>query len=306
MTKKEIVNRNIGLTFDFLRQVIDEPSLLDNVPNGSVLEFVEKDFSKETIIGSSKRRRNKKYLQVRSHFRVIDNKELFQIDIEKILKDRVKAKEKSEKKLSEVINQAIRDRKKIRFYYESSGGRYWRKVEPYLLAIKQNGNLYFTGYEYPSKERIKEKGNDKQGHYLLSKIDLNELEVLNENFGNIKVPEERIFGELSTAKVICRVSREIGERKTIKKYVSNENSNLTNPVSEPLQPYQTTRSSGIQSFKTGKGFIIIQFSDGTKYLYNYDKPGRRHVEKMKAIAKEGKGLSTYINKYVRNNYALKL
>ena len=46
MTKKETINRNIGLTFDFLRQVVKNPSLLDKIPNGSTLEFVEKDFAK--------------------------------------------------------------------------------------------------------------------------------------------------------------------------------------------------------------------------------------------------------------------
>ena len=31
MTKKESINRNIGLTFDFLRQVVKDPSLLDKL-----------------------------------------------------------------------------------------------------------------------------------------------------------------------------------------------------------------------------------------------------------------------------------
>ena len=44
MTKKEKINRNIGLTFDFLRQVADDPSIINEIPNGSILEFVEKDF----------------------------------------------------------------------------------------------------------------------------------------------------------------------------------------------------------------------------------------------------------------------
>lgn len=44
MTRKEIINRNIGLTFDFLRQVVDDPSIISDIPNGAVLEFVDKDF----------------------------------------------------------------------------------------------------------------------------------------------------------------------------------------------------------------------------------------------------------------------
>jgi len=48
--------------------------------------------------------------------------------------------------------------------------------------------------------------------------------------------------------------------------------------------------------------IIIQFLNGWYYLYTHRKPGKYHVEQMKALAVKGKGLKTYINQYVRNNY----
>ncbi len=32
MTKKEYVNRNIGMTFDFIRQAVDNPEILNIVP----------------------------------------------------------------------------------------------------------------------------------------------------------------------------------------------------------------------------------------------------------------------------------
>ena len=44
MTNKEIVNRNIGLTFDLIRKIIENPDLADKIPDKSVIEFVEKDF----------------------------------------------------------------------------------------------------------------------------------------------------------------------------------------------------------------------------------------------------------------------
>ncbi len=63
MTKKEKINRNIGLTFDFLRQAVENPEIIDTIPTGSILEFVEKDFSTtEKIKDKSKR----KYLKVTS------------------------------------------------------------------------------------------------------------------------------------------------------------------------------------------------------------------------------------------------
>ena len=56
MTKREEINRNIGLTFDFLRQVVDEPKIINKIPAGSILEFIEKDFPvTETSKRKSKR-----------------------------------------------------------------------------------------------------------------------------------------------------------------------------------------------------------------------------------------------------------
>jgi hypothetical protein len=69
MTKKETINRNIGLTFVFIRQAFNEPDLLEKVPDGSTLEFVEKDFIKKEKKGSGKKKR--KYLRVKSRFEVI-------------------------------------------------------------------------------------------------------------------------------------------------------------------------------------------------------------------------------------------
>lgn len=43
MTKKECVNRNIGLTFDFIHQVVDQPEILDTIPNSAELDFIDKD-----------------------------------------------------------------------------------------------------------------------------------------------------------------------------------------------------------------------------------------------------------------------
>jgi len=70
MTKKEIVNRNIGLTFDFLRQVVKDPSMLDNISDGATLEFVEKDFTQVEKI-KAKKSSNKKYLLVKSYLELL-------------------------------------------------------------------------------------------------------------------------------------------------------------------------------------------------------------------------------------------
>lgn len=43
MTKKEFVERNIGVTFDFVKHVIDHPELIDTIPDGAELDFIDKD-----------------------------------------------------------------------------------------------------------------------------------------------------------------------------------------------------------------------------------------------------------------------
>jgi hypothetical protein len=73
MTRKEKIGKDIHLTFEFLRQVVKNPKIVDKIPDGSVLEFVENDFLKTTK--TSKRDKTKisgkKILKVTSHFEVI-------------------------------------------------------------------------------------------------------------------------------------------------------------------------------------------------------------------------------------------
>lgn len=66
MTNKEIINRNIGLTFDFLRQAAKDTSILSRIPDGTTLEFVEKDFSKIEKHKTAKTKVKRKYLLVKS------------------------------------------------------------------------------------------------------------------------------------------------------------------------------------------------------------------------------------------------
>lgn len=43
MRNDEIVRKNISLTFDFMRKVIDDPNILDIIPDNSEIDFVEAD-----------------------------------------------------------------------------------------------------------------------------------------------------------------------------------------------------------------------------------------------------------------------
>jgi len=65
-------------------------------------------------------------------------------------------------------------------------------------------------------------------------------------------------------------------------------------------------NSGVRYYALGPSSIRIWFKDGGSYEYDDSRPGRGHVEAMKRLAELGRGLATYINRHVRENYARKL
>jgi len=61
--------------------------------------------------------------------------------------------------------------------------------------------------------------------------------------------------------------------------------------------------SGVSAYEIGEDFILIQFVNTREtYVYNYGMPGRETVEQMKALARSGKGLSTFISQVVKDDY----
>jgi len=74
-----------------------------------------------------------------------------------------------------------------------------------------------------------------------------------------------------------------------------------------MQPYKSTaENSGVSAYEIGDEFIIVEFQDGSTYLYNYTSTGKHHIDQMKILALTGQGLTTYINQHVREHYAKKL
>jgi hypothetical protein len=67
-----------------------------------------------------------------------------------------------------------------------------------------------------------------------------------------------------------------------------------------------SRRSGVVAYAVRGDGIAVEFVDGRIYLYNYEVPGRRHVERMKALAAEGSGLSSYISRHVGKRFAARL
>ena len=74
-----------------------------------------------------------------------------------------------------------------------------------------------------------------------------------------------------------------------------------------MTPYgNSTGNSGVTGFEIRREAIVVEFRHGAKYVYDYATTGREHVEEMKVLALEGRGLASYINKYVRHLFAKKL
>jgi len=74
MTNKETIERNIGLTFDFVNNLIDNKSELLKLPDKFTIEFVEKDFPKlQRKQSSSEEKPNvmKKFVQVQNSFAAV-------------------------------------------------------------------------------------------------------------------------------------------------------------------------------------------------------------------------------------------
>ena len=65
-------------------------------------------------------------------------------------------------------------------------------------------------------------------------------------------------------------------------------------------------NNGVTAYEILEKKIILEFKYKDLYLYDYTKPGKKHVEQMKILAEDGKGLTKYVNQNVRDNYKEKI
>ena len=64
--------------------------------------------------------------------------------------------------------------------------------------------------------------------------------------------------------------------------------------------------SGVVAYDIDHDSITIQFSGGERYLYTDRSAGADNIAKMQELAREGRGLSTFVSQHIRNRYARKL
>jgi len=73
-----------------------------------------------------------------------------------------------------------------------------------------------------------------------------------------------------------------------------------------MTPYRNLNGdSGVVSYEIAEDSIHVVFRAGVhrNYVYDHVRPGRAMVDRMKALAIQGRGLNAYTNATVRNSYA---
>ncbi|OYQ37347.1 hypothetical protein CHU92_08405 [Flavobacterium cyanobacteriorum] len=65
-------------------------------------------------------------------------------------------------------------------------------------------------------------------------------------------------------------------------------------------------NSGVTGYEAGNDNIKVEFGHGAVYLYTYASAGKRIIDKMKELAEEGQGLSTYISQQVKDKYEARI
>jgi len=64
--------------------------------------------------------------------------------------------------------------------------------------------------------------------------------------------------------------------------------------------------SGVVAYELGADAITVKFAGGDRYLYDVNTTGADHIARMRELARQGQGLSTYISQHVRERYSRKL
>lgn len=65
-------------------------------------------------------------------------------------------------------------------------------------------------------------------------------------------------------------------------------------------------NSNVSSYKIGDGEIVVQFGDGSMYLYTNQSTGSINIDKMHDLARAGQGLNSYIGRVVKKGFAKKI
>jgi hypothetical protein len=60
--------------------------------------------------------------------------------------------------------------------------------------------------------------------------------------------------------------------------------------------------AGVAAYEIGRDYIRVRFVEGAVYRYTVASAGLQAIEEMKALARAGKGLTTFISRHVHDAY----
>ncbi|MBW6534521.1 MAG: hypothetical protein K0B11_05900 [Mariniphaga sp.] len=69
MKNKEQIQRDIAVAFDFIEQIIENPGLTEQIPEGSAISFIDDENKK--VEKQTSQFPSKKYVKVRRHFELL-------------------------------------------------------------------------------------------------------------------------------------------------------------------------------------------------------------------------------------------
>lgn len=74
-----------------------------------------------------------------------------------------------------------------------------------------------------------------------------------------------------------------------------------------MEPYNPKGKGGVKAYEVGDDFIILSYHHGSyDYKFTYKSAGKGAIEVMKTLAREGRGLNTYVSTQVKDKYESKV
>ena len=74
-----------------------------------------------------------------------------------------------------------------------------------------------------------------------------------------------------------------------------------------MQRYQNlSGKSGVTAYASSEDAILVEFRHGAVYLYTQDAIGAKPLATMQQLARNGRGLGTFISQNVRRDFNRKL
>ena len=120
------------------------------------------------------------------------------------------------------ISRAIFEKTNIEFKYSSktTNREGKRLLEPYLLGINEQGNLFVSGYFKATKDQLLNGMKSEHKNFLIENIEVNSLSVCPEKFDSLKVEHpDKIYKTTKTILLAVAYFPEIIIKAYLSRYI---------------------------------------------------------------------------------------